>query len=77
MLNVPLISLDTLYFTPGWREVQTDELRAKLKAALADAPDGWVIDGNYGSRIGDIVLSRCTDVICASSATQIRSPVVN
>jgi hypothetical protein len=47
MLNVPFISLDTLYFTPGWREVQTDELRAKLKAALADAPDGWVIDGNY------------------------------
>ncbi|KAJ6479230.1 hypothetical protein C8R47DRAFT_1137476 [Mycena vitilis] len=63
MLNVPFISLDTLYFTPGWGHVSTSDLRAKLKAALASAPDGWVVDGNYGNRIGNIVQSRCTDIV--------------
>ncbi|KAJ6541644.1 hypothetical protein B0H19DRAFT_1174031 [Mycena capillaripes] len=62
MLNVPFISLDTLYFTPGWGHLTTGEFRAKLKAALEDA-DGWVVDGNYGNRIGNILLRRSTDMI--------------
>ncbi|KAJ7157330.1 hypothetical protein C8R46DRAFT_1293941 [Mycena filopes] len=63
ILNVSHISLDALYFTPGWGHVSTSELRARLKQALADAPQGWVVDGNYGNRIGNIVQSRSTDIV--------------
>ncbi|KAJ7842234.1 hypothetical protein B0H14DRAFT_1032302 [Mycena olivaceomarginata] len=63
MLNVPFISLYTLYFTPGWGHISTSEFRAKLKAALEDAPNGWVVDGNYGNRLGNILQSRSTDMI--------------
>ncbi|KAF7347220.1 adenylate kinase [Mycena venus] len=63
VLNIPLISLDTLYFTLGWGHVSTSEFRAKVKAAFADAPDGWIVDGNYGNRLGNIVQSQCTDII--------------
>ncbi|KAJ7111127.1 hypothetical protein C8R43DRAFT_1041572 [Mycena crocata] len=63
ILNVPLISLDTLYFTPGWGHCTTEELRAKLRAVLDGASDGWVVDGNYGKRIGSIVETRATDII--------------
>jgi hypothetical protein len=72
MLNVPFISLDTLYFTPGWGHISTSEFRAKLKAALEDAPNGWVVDGNYGNRLGNILQSRSTDMICVFAAQKIK-----
>ncbi|KAJ7719445.1 hypothetical protein DFH07DRAFT_784649 [Mycena maculata] len=40
-----------------------EQFRANVERALADAPDGWVVDGNYGRRIGTIVGDRATDVI--------------
>ncbi|KAJ7149148.1 hypothetical protein C8R46DRAFT_1127324 [Mycena filopes] len=63
LLGVPFISIDTLFWTPGWGHVSNEELRAKVEEALADAPNGWVIDGNYTRRIGDIVHDSSTDTI--------------
>jgi hypothetical protein len=39
-------------------------MREKVQLALENAPDGWVVDGNYTSKIGSIVQDRSTDVIC-------------
>ncbi|KAJ7040954.1 hypothetical protein C8F04DRAFT_1305660 [Mycena alexandri] len=63
LLGVPFISLDTLFWKPGWKMSTNEELRSKVEAALADAPNGWVVDGNYRRRIGTVVEENSTDVI--------------
>lgn len=57
--TVPFISLDSLCWKPGWQKSTEDEMRHKIEEALADAPTGWVVDGNYRSRIGTIVEDNC------------------
>ncbi|KAJ7229286.1 hypothetical protein C8J57DRAFT_1439966 [Mycena rebaudengoi] len=45
VLNVPFISLDAVFWKPGW-------MHGWVGKALADAKDGWVVDGSYTSKIG-------------------------
>jgi adenylate kinase family enzyme len=44
-LSLPFVSLDQLYWQPGWREPADEEFAARATAA-ARGP-AWVIDGNY------------------------------
>ena len=62
-LGVPHVELDGLHHGPGWTEATADELRARVETALAAAPDGWVVDGNYESKLGDLVLARADTVV--------------
>jgi adenylate kinase family enzyme len=57
-LGVPHIELDALHHGPDWTEATPAELRERVEAALAAAPDGWVADGNYESKLGDLIVSR-------------------
>ncbi|KAF7289064.1 hypothetical protein HMN09_01354600 [Mycena chlorophos] len=63
ILGVPFISLDTLHWNPGWKKATDAEFRERVENALAAAPNGWVVDGNYMARLGDIVRARSTDII--------------
>ncbi len=60
-LGVPYVSLDALFWQPGWVEPDKAEFAAKVVAA-AEGED-WVIDGNYISHGGDIRRSRA-DTVC-------------
>jgi adenylate kinase family enzyme len=62
-LGVPFIELDALHHGPNWTEATGEELQARIETAIAAAPDGWVIDGNYGSKIGDFVLERADTLV--------------
>ncbi|KAJ7456090.1 hypothetical protein FB451DRAFT_1276980 [Mycena latifolia] len=53
LLGVPFISLDTLFWKPGWQKSTNEELLAKVSEALANAPNGWVADGNYSGNLLD------------------------
>ncbi|MCP1315982.1 MULTISPECIES: AAA family ATPase [unclassified Halomonas] len=46
-LDVPHIALDQLFWRPNWQETPDDEFFPKVEAALVDAVDGWVLDGNF------------------------------
>jgi hypothetical protein len=59
-LHVPFVELDALVHGPGWRETSDDELIARLEPVLAG--EGWVIDGTYEHKLGDLVL-RSADVV--------------
>src|SRR5438093_4756794 len=52
-LGVPFVELDALVHGPGWVETPDDELRAQVAPILAS--DGWVIDGAYHEKLGDLV----------------------
>ena len=53
ILGVPFVELDSLVHGPGWTETPDDVLRAQLEPIIAS--DGWVIDGTYQHKIGDLV----------------------
>jgi hypothetical protein len=57
---VPFVELDALVHGPGWIETPDDELRATVEPIVAS--DGWVIDGHYQSKLGDLVL-RSADLV--------------
>ena len=52
-LDVPFVELDALVHGPGWVETPDDELRRLLEPTLAG--DGWVIDGSYRGKLGNLV----------------------
>jgi adenylate kinase family enzyme len=62
-LGLPFVELDALYHGPNWQEAPDDVFRARVEAAMAAAPTGWVIDGNYGGRLGDLVLEQADTLV--------------
>jgi adenylate kinase family enzyme len=62
-LDVPHIELDALHHESGWREATAEVLRARVEAAFAAAPDGWIADGNYHGKLGTFVLERADTVV--------------
>jgi adenylate kinase family enzyme len=60
-LGVPFVELDALVHGPNWTETPDDELRRLLDPVLAG--EGWVIDGGYWGKIGNLVLARADLVV--------------
>ncbi len=60
-LGVPHVELDALHWGPGWSQPTTDDFRARVRAAMAG--DGWVVDGNYGGKLGRLVLEQADLVV--------------
>ncbi|KAJ7256210.1 hypothetical protein B0H12DRAFT_1112790 [Mycena haematopus] len=63
LLGLPFIPLDTLFWNPGWEKSTSDEMRAKVEKKLAECPNGWVVDGDYGRKLGRLIEDNSTDVI--------------
>jgi adenylate kinase family enzyme len=61
-LGVPRVELDALYHGPSWRPATSEELKARVAAALDDAR-GWVVDGNYEAQLGNQVLERAQLIV--------------
>lgn len=62
-LGVPHIELDGLYWGVRWAEPPVEEFRARVEDALAAAPNGWVVDGSYDSKLRGLVLERADTVV--------------
>jgi adenylate kinase family enzyme len=62
-LGVPHVELDSLHHDAGWQEAPAGVLQARVRAALDAAPDGWVVDGNYQSKLGSLVLERADTAV--------------
>jgi adenylate kinase family enzyme len=62
-LGVPHIELDALHHDAGWQEAPAEVLQARVDAAIAAAPNGWVADGNYQGKLGVSVLERADTVV--------------
>jgi adenylate kinase family enzyme len=60
-LDVPFVELDALVWSRGWVETPADELRAEVEPIVSS--DGWVIDGTYRSKLGDLVLGAADVVV--------------
>jgi adenylate kinase family enzyme len=61
LYGLPHVELDALFWGPKWSQPTADEFRARVEAALPE--DGWIVDGNYNSRLGDLVLRQADLVV--------------
>ena len=62
-LDLPPIELDGLYHGPGWTAPAAGAFRDTVAGALAAAPDGWVVDGNYDAALGQTVLDAADTIV--------------
>jgi adenylate kinase family enzyme len=62
-LCLPVIELDALFWQPAWQATPADQFRERVQEALDACPDGWVCDGNYNSRLGDLLSRQAETVI--------------
>ncbi|HVU76621.1 MAG TPA: shikimate kinase [Gaiellaceae bacterium] len=60
-LGVQFVELDALVHGPGWTETPDDVLRAAVEPVVAS--DGWVIDGTYQKKLGDLVLRSADRIV--------------
>lgn len=60
-LDVPHVELDALHHGPNWTEAPRDEFRTRVSDAIAG--DGWVVDGSYQGKLGDLVLKQADLVV--------------
>jgi adenylate kinase family enzyme len=60
-LEVPHIELDAMYHQAGWEPTPRDELRASLLPLIEG--DRWIVDGNYGSLVQDLVWDRADTIV--------------
>jgi adenylate kinase family enzyme len=63
ILGVPHIELDALHHDANWQEAPAELLQERVRAALAAAPEGWVVDGNYFGKLGPLVLDRADTIV--------------
>jgi adenylate kinase family enzyme len=60
-LGVPYTELDALCHLPGWVEASDDDFRREVEEVM-NRSEGWVLDGSYRWKLGDLVL-QCADTI--------------
>ncbi|KAI6112948.1 hypothetical protein F5141DRAFT_1214264 [Pisolithus sp. B1] len=63
ILDAPYIPLDSLFWKPNWTPSTPDEFQDKVLQRLTEDEKGWVVDGNYGAKLGDVVTGRRTDIV--------------
>jgi adenylate kinase family enzyme len=62
-LGLAYIELDALHHGPNWSEPTPEEFCARVRGAMAAAPRGWVIDGNYDTKLGETVVAAADTII--------------
>jgi adenylate kinase family enzyme len=60
VLHIPVVHLDALYWSPGWKVTAPEIFNARTTAAAAG--DAWVMDGGYFTTL-DLRLPRATTLI--------------
>jgi adenylate kinase family enzyme len=62
-LNLSFIELDALHHGPNWSAPTSEEFQATVRAVMDAASEGWVIDGNYDSKLGDMVVAAADTIV--------------
>ena len=63
-VDVPYLELDAVHHIgPSWTEATSEQIQASVREFLAGAEDGWVIDGNYESKLGDLVVDAADQIV--------------
>lgn len=61
-LGLPVTELDALNHQPGWTEASDEDFRRDVEAAMS-SPEGWILDGLYQRRLGDLILREADTLV--------------
>jgi adenylate kinase family enzyme len=75
-LGLAYIELDALHHGPDWSEPTAEEFRARVRKAIDGAPGGWVVDGNYDSKLGDLVVDEADTIVWLDLPLSVKFPRV-
>ena len=75
-LGLTYIELDALHHGPNWSEPTAEEFRARVRHAMDESPDGWVIDGNYDSKLGDLIVDEADTIVWLDLPLSVKWPRV-
>ncbi len=62
-LHLAYVELDALHHGPNWSEPTPEEFCARVRGAMAAAPRGWVIDGDYDAKLGETVVGAADTIV--------------
>ena len=62
-VGLPFVELDALHHGPDWYQPSAEEFSARVREAIDARPDGWVIDGNYEGKLGNLVLAQADTIV--------------
>ena len=61
--SLPYFELDAFFHNKDWVPTPDAEFKAKVESIVKENPSGWIIDGNYLSKLGGLVLDQADVVI--------------
>ena len=59
--GLPMVSIDALFWKPGWVESEKDEFRERM--AEATRQPRWIMDGNFTSHLVELRRDACDTLI--------------
>jgi adenylate kinase family enzyme len=62
-LGLTFVELDAIHHGPNWSAPTAEEFQSRVRRAMAEASDGWVIDGNYDSKLGHLVVDEADAIV--------------
>ena len=62
-LDLPCIELAALHWGPNWSEPSPEAFRATIEDVIAAHPRGWVIDGGYDRKLGELVTGAADTIV--------------
>jgi adenylate kinase family enzyme len=60
-IGAGFLELDSVFHQPGWVPLPDEDFRRRVSEAVA--ADRWVIDGNYSSKVRDLIWARADTVV--------------
>lgn len=75
-LGLAYVELDALHHGPNWSTPTRDEFRARVRAEMEAAADGWVIDGNYDSKLGGTMIEAANTIVWLDLPLRVKLPRV-
>ena len=61
LLGADFLELDSVFHQPGWVPLPDEEFRRRVGDAVA--AERWVVDGNYSSKVRDLIWARADTVV--------------
>src|SRR5215212_9956862 len=75
-LGLAYVELDALHHGPNWSAPTSDEFQARVCEAMDAAPGGWVIDGNYDTKLGETVAGAADTIVWLDLPLRVKLPRV-
>ena len=75
-LGLAYVELDALHHGPNWSAPTSDEFQARVREAMDAASGGWVIDGNYDTKLGETVAGAADTIVWLDLPLRVKLPRV-